>query len=225
MTDREAIRARTAYAVGQWTGDAAQCAADCAALLDELERAEAHAAMIETHLDDARTARDLFKQRSDAACKEVERLGPLAQEAYQLKGRLIFLREELSALQDRVRDYDRIKESLAALAGCARDNKWEGVSEGLHAYAWQVFLDSQTGRADQIRRWARRWKVAAKSERFRYQIAAMIFDQLSHRYDLLTRLARDAARVLRAATIRRGTRRWLADYERLDIREDEHGED
>lgn len=112
MTDRDAIRARTAYAVDQWTGDAAQCAADCAALLAELERAE---------------------------------------------------------------------------------------------------------------RRAKRWKAAAKSERFRYQIAAILFDQLAQRYDLLTRLARDAAQVIRAATIRRGTRRWLADYERLAIeQEDEH---
>lgn len=93
------------------------------------------------------------------ACQEVERIAPIARESSLLRWELFLLNTAYNGLQER---FAKDREHLAALAGCARDNNWQGVSEGLHAYAWQAFLDTQVGKSDQIRRWASLWKQVAK---------------------------------------------------------------
>lgn len=115
--------------------------------------------ILEQQLADAVRARDMFHQREQDACKEIARIAPIARESTMLKFDVCRLIAERDTLREQL---DRLREEFAALVGCARDNGWEGVSEGLHAYAWNLFLDTRTGKADQRRRWAALWKQAAK---------------------------------------------------------------
>ena len=124
---------------------------------------------LEAQLEDAQKATAEFDRLRLLACQEVERIAPEARESQALRFDVCqmldqrdTLREELARARRRI---DQMREEFAALAGCARDNNWQGVSEGLHAYAWQAFLDTNTGRADQTRRWASVWKQAARSRR------------------------------------------------------------
>lgn len=118
--------------------------------------------MIERHYKEACQMRDLFHEREQAACKECERLAPLARESYQLRADLMLAGRRIEVLETRAA-HDR--EDYACLIGVARDNNWEGVSEGLHAYAWDAFLQSRVGRADRNTRWRHHWKAAAKRHR------------------------------------------------------------
>lgn len=102
--------------------------------------------MLQTHLDDARKSRDFFHQQQQAACKQVEELAPLARESGGLKADLIIKTQRLMALEA---CHAALQEEYAALIGVCRDNDWQGVAEGQHAYLWQAFLDTQVGAAEQ----------------------------------------------------------------------------
>lgn len=154
--------------------------AGCLQHMNELHEANSR---LEDALEDARKATAEFDRLRLLACQEVERIAPIARESGLLRWDLFSLNTAYNGLQERFdKDQERFakdRESLAALAGCARDNNWQGVSEGLHAYAWQAFLDAKIGKADQIRRWASLWKQVAK-KRFSRASSGKPFDPYAY---------------------------------------------